>query len=90
MFQVITRDVCQEFERWTDALDAAKALIPNCKWFQEIRIVEDRKVVWVYTRSHKYPQFVGAGTYNRLARRFVLETLEEDTTEAHEPEEPSS
>lgn len=89
MFQVITRDVCQEFERWTDALDATKALIPNCKWFQEIRIVEDRDVVWVYTRSHKYPQFVGAGTYDRLARRFVLETLEEDPTEAPEPEEPS-
>ncbi|MBW4419790.1 MAG: hypothetical protein KME13_11240 [Myxacorys californica WJT36-NPBG1] len=89
MFQVISRDVRQEFERWTDALNAAKALIPNCKWFQEIRIVEDRNVVWVYTRSHKYPQFVGAGTYNRLARRFVLETLEEPT-EAPEPEEPSS
>lgn len=89
MFQVITRDGSQAFERWTDALDAAKALIPKCKWFQDIRILEDQNVVWVYSRSHKYPQFVGAGTYDRLARRFVLETLEEPT-EAPEPEEPSS
>lgn len=91
MFQVITRDVSQEFERWTDALDAAKALIPDCKWFQDIRIVEDRSVVWVYSRSHKYPQFVGAGTYDRLARRFVLETLEsEGAVETSEHEEPFS
>ncbi|NDJ18852.1 hypothetical protein [Myxacorys almedinensis] len=88
MFQVITRDGSQRFDRWTDALDAAKLLIPQCKWFQEIRILEEGQMVWVYSRSHKYPQFIGAGTYDRLARQFVLETLEEGTVEASDSEEP--
>lgn len=77
MFRVITRDFSQEFDRWIDALDAAKSLIPQCKWFQEIRILEKGEMVWVYSRSHKYPQFIGAGTYDRLAHRFLLETAEE-------------
>jgi hypothetical protein len=76
MFRVITRDFSQEFDRWIDALDVAKSLIPQCKWFQEVRILENGEMVWVYTRSHKYPQFIGAGTYDRLARRFLLETTE--------------
>jgi hypothetical protein len=81
MFRVITRDFSQEFDRWIDALDAAKSLIPQCKWFQEIRILENGEMVWVYTRSHKYPQFIGAGTYDRLARRFLLESAEETVEE---------
>jgi hypothetical protein len=81
MFRVITRDFSQEFDRWIDALDVAKSLIPQCKWFQEIRILEKGEMVWVYTRSHKYPQFIGAGTYDRLARRFLLESAEETVEE---------
>jgi hypothetical protein len=81
MFRVITRDFSQEFDCWIDALDVAKSLIPQCKWFQEIRILEKGEMVWVYTRSHKYPQFIGAGTYDRLARRFLLESAEETVEE---------
>ncbi len=29
MFKVVTPRFVQEFERWTDALDAAKSLIPQ-------------------------------------------------------------
>lgn len=81
MFRVITRDFSQEFDRWIDALDVAKSLIPQCKWFQEIRILENGEMVWVYSRSHKYPQFIGAGTYDRLARQFLLETTEDAAQE---------
>jgi hypothetical protein len=77
MFKVVTRNIIQEHVRWVDALEAAKALIPDCKWFQDIRILDEGELVWVYSRSHKYPQFVGAGTYDRLARLFLLETAVE-------------
>jgi hypothetical protein len=41
MFRVATRGVSQEFERWTDALEAGKALIPQCKsLLQDIRIFD--------------------------------------------------
>jgi hypothetical protein len=91
MFTVVTRQISESFDRWIDALDYAKSLIPQCKWFQDIRIFENKELVWVYSRSHKYPQFIGAGTYDRLARRFLIETAEqENTIETLENEEPSS
>lgn len=79
MFKVVTRDVLQEHVRWIDALEAAKSLIPQCKWFQDIRIFDENELVWIYSRSHKYPQFIGAGTYDRLARLFLLETAVEES-----------
>ena len=77
MFRVITPGFSQEFERWTDALNTAKSLQPKCKsLFQDIRILDGEDVVWVYSRSHTYPQFIGAGTYNRLAMLFLQEAME--------------
>lgn len=68
----------QEFERWIDALNAANALKPKCKSLtQDIRIFLFDDLVWVYSRSHKYPQYIGAGTYDRLARIFIQEAIEE-------------
>jgi len=87
VFKVVTRDVDREFDRWIDALDFAKSLIPQCKWFQDIRIFEKGNLVWVYSRSHKFPQFVGAGVYDRLAKRFLIETaIEEGTVDLNEDE----
>jgi hypothetical protein len=86
MFKVITRDIEQEYVRWTDALEFGKSLIPQCKWFQDVRIFDDKELVWIYSRSHKYPQFIGAGTYDRLAQLFLLEAAVEET--ALETEEP--
>jgi hypothetical protein len=78
-FKVVAPNVEQDFERWIDALDIAKSLIPSCKGlFQQVKILEDGKLLWAYDRFHRYPQFFGAGTYKRLARRFVVETLEDD------------
>lgn len=78
MFRVATRGTSQEFERWTDALEAGKALIPQCKsLLQDIRIFDEDQLVWIYSRSHTFPQFVGAGNYNRLARMFIAEAIAE-------------
>lgn len=83
MFKVVTRDYTAEFERWTDALNAANALKPKCKsLFQDIRIFAGEELIWIYSRSHLYPQYIGAGTYNRLAQLFVLEAMEEQQAEA--------
>ena len=78
-FKVVAPNVEQDYERWIDALEMAKSLIPSCKGlFQQVKILEEGKLIWAYDRFHRYPQFFGAGTYQRLARRFVLETLEDD------------
>ncbi len=78
MFKVVTRGLCQEFERWTDALNTAKSLQPKCKSiFEDIRILDGQEIVWVYSRSHTYPQYVGPGTYKRLAILFLQEASEE-------------
>ncbi|MGV0024029.1 retroviral-like aspartic protease family protein [Phormidesmis priestleyi] len=76
MFKVITPGFSQTCDRWIDALETGKSLIPKCKWFSDIRILEDGELVWVYSRSHKFPQFVGPGTYDRLAEKFLIETSE--------------
>jgi hypothetical protein len=92
MFRVVTRGVSEEYERWTDALEAGKALIPQCKsLLQDIRIFDGNQgdqLVWIYSRSHTYPQFVGAGSYNRLARMFIEEAIAEQ--EAQAPDSESS
>ncbi|PZD74416.1 hypothetical protein C1752_01233 [Acaryochloris thomasi RCC1774] len=77
VFKVTSPKFEQEFERWTDALEQAKELVPDCKGiFQEVRILEDGELVWVKDRFHRYPQFMGPGTYNRLARLFLQEDME--------------
>jgi hypothetical protein len=78
MFRVVFRESSQEFERWTDALEAAKLLIPQCKSLtQDIRIYLFEELIWLYSREHKFPKYIGAGTYDRLARLFVQEAIEE-------------
>jgi hypothetical protein len=78
-FRVSAHNFEQDFERWVDALEMAKSLIPSCKGlFQQVKILEDGKLIWAYDRFHRYPQFFGAGTYKRLAHRFLRETVEDD------------
>jgi hypothetical protein len=82
MFKVITKDFSQEFERWTDALNTAKSLVPQCKsWTQDIRIYLCDELIWLYSKEYKYPQYIGAGTYNRLANLFLQETLEDEANQ---------
>lgn len=77
MFRVATRGFSQEFERWTDAVNTANSLKPNCKsWLEDIRIFDGENLVWVYSLSHTYPQYIGAGTYKRLAILFLQEAAE--------------
>ncbi len=78
MFRVVFQDQNQEFERWTDALEAGKALIPGCKKLsQDIRIYLFNDLIWLYSRENKFPKYIGGGTYDRLARLFIQEALEE-------------
>lgn len=79
MFRVIAAGNQETFSRWTDALNKANSLIPNCKsFFKDIRIYYGEELIWVYSRLHKYPQYIGAGTYNKLARLFLAEATEEE------------
>lgn len=88
MFRVITPDFKAEYVRWTDALNKANSLIPNCQGlFKDIRIYYDDNLIWLYSRSHKYPQYIGAGVYDRLAQLFVKEAMEEDATKDSEKKE---
>ncbi len=78
MFKVIAKNCNRDFERWTDALYHAKSLIPQCKsLFEDIRIFYGEDLIWIYSREYKYPQYIGAGTYDRLARLFILENTAE-------------
>ncbi|VEP14978.1 conserved hypothetical protein [Hyella patelloides LEGE 07179] len=89
LFRVVAKNCDREFERWTDALYHAKSLIPKCRsLFEDIRIFVGNELVWVYSRSHKYPQYLGAGNYDRLARLFIAEAMEEEEA-AKEQEEVS-
>lgn len=92
MFKVVTPRFSQTFDRWTDALNTAKSLIPECKSLTEdIRIFLFDELVWVYSRSHKYPQYIGAGMYDRLARIFLQEAIAEPTSADAEPDtEPTA
>ena len=83
MFKVVTQGYSEEFQRWTDALNKAKSLMPQCKsWTQDIRIFLLDELVWVYSKSHKYPQYIGPRMYDRLARLFLQEALEEEQQKA--------
>lgn len=77
MFKVVASNLSQEFTRWTEALNAAKSLMPNCKWTETVKIYLCDELVWLYSREYKYPQYIGAGNYNRLAKLFIQETLED-------------
>lgn len=85
-FRVITKDFSQTFDRWTDALETANGLKPQCKsLLHDVRIFDGENLVWLYSRSHRYPMYIGAGTYDRLVALFVQEATEaEDVTEAVE------
>ncbi|MEL6231759.1 MAG: dihydropteroate synthase, partial [Cyanobacteria bacterium J06627_3] len=73
-FTVITRGFKQEFERWTDALETANGLRPQLKsWFVDIRIFDDKNLVWMYSKLRAHPEYIGPGTYDRLARLFMAE-----------------
>lgn len=73
-FKVVTPGFEQSFERWGDALAQANAMKPRLKsWLKDIRILEDGQPVWVYSRLRSHPEYLGPGTYNRLARLFVAE-----------------
>jgi hypothetical protein len=74
MFKVVMKDYEREFERWTDALAAGNSLKPKCKsLLQDIRIFDEGELIWIYSRSHTYPQYIGAGVYDKLARLFLVE-----------------
>ncbi|MEM8611527.1 MAG: dihydropteroate synthase [Cyanobacteria bacterium P01_H01_bin.105] len=73
-FTVITRGFKQEFERWTDALETANDLRPQLKsWFIDIRIFDGKDLVWMYSKLRAHPEYIGPGTYDRLARLFMAE-----------------
>jgi hypothetical protein len=79
MFKVVTPQYSQEFERWTDALNTAKSLMPQCKsWTEDVRVYLCDELIWIWSREYKYPQYIGAGTYNRLATLFLQEAMEEE------------
>ena len=83
MFRVITPGFEAEFPRWTDALNKANSLMPSCKsLFKDIRIYYGDNLIWIYSRSHKYPQYIGAGVYDRLAKLFIQEAIEEENEKA--------
>jgi hypothetical protein len=76
MFQLRAKGFQQTYDRWIDALDAAKPLQAKCGWFDEVQILEKSELIWVYSKGYKYPRFIGPGVYDRLAKRFVLESTE--------------
>ena len=79
MFRVITPRFDRQYSRWIDALEAANSLIPECKsLLEDVRIYLEDEMIWVYSLSHKYPQYIGPGMYNKLANLFIQETLEEE------------
>ena len=77
-FKVVTPGFEQEYDRWTDALEKANSLRPSLKsWFKDIRILESGATgwtpVWVFGRGRTHPEYLGPGTYDRLARLFIAE-----------------
>ncbi|MEL6930713.1 MAG: hypothetical protein AAFO95_19075 [Cyanobacteria bacterium J06600_6] len=82
MFRVITPGFDASYERWTDALNKANSLKPSCKGlFKDVRIYHGKNLIWLYSRVHKYPQYIGAGVYDNLARLFIAEAMEEAAKE---------
>ena len=77
-FKIVTPGYEEEFERWTDALDVANSMKASLKsWFKDIRILEEEggrwTPVWVFGRGRSHPEYLGPGTYDRLARLFITE-----------------
>ena len=78
MFRVITPGFEAQYDRWTDALNKANSLKPGCRGlFEDVRIYYGDNLIWLYSRSHKYPQYIGAGVYDKLAQLFIKEAQEE-------------
>jgi dihydropteroate synthase len=80
-FKVVAPEFEQTFERWTAALETANSMKASLKsWFKDIRILEESvetgswRLVWVYGRGRSHPEYIGPGTYDRLARLFIEET----------------
>jgi hypothetical protein len=74
MFRVFAKDYDRQFERWTDALEAGNSLKAKCKSLaRDVRIFDGDELIWIYSRSHTYPMYIGAGVYDKLARLFLLE-----------------
>jgi hypothetical protein len=85
MFRVLTKDFDETFDRWTDALEAGNGLKSKCRsLFQDVRIIEGKDVVWVYSRLHSHPMYMGPGTYDRLVKLFLIENAEFEE-EAEDP-----
>ncbi|MEL6938217.1 MAG: dihydropteroate synthase [Cyanobacteria bacterium J06598_1] len=77
-FKIVTPGYEEEFERWTEALEKANSMKSSLKsWFKDIRILEDGRPVWVYGRGRSHPEYLGPGTYDRLARLFITEAQDE-------------
>ncbi|MEL6579972.1 MAG: hypothetical protein AAFQ14_09470 [Cyanobacteria bacterium J06621_12] len=90
MFRVMTPGFEESYERWTDALNQANSLIPQCKGlFKDVRIYYGENLIWLYSRSHKYPQYIGAGVYDKLARLFISEAMEEEAANNSDPDSDS-
>jgi dihydropteroate synthase len=91
-FKVVTPGFEKTFERWTQALETANSMRSSLKsWFKDIRILEERgsegsqpqwRLVWVYGRGRSHPEYIGPGTYDRLARLFIEEAQTEETEAA--------
>ena len=82
MFRVMTPGFEKSYERWTDALNQANSMIPNCKGlFKDIRIYYGENLIWVYSRLHKYPQYIGPRMYDKLAKLFITEAMEEEAAQ---------
>ncbi|KPQ34489.1 MAG: dihydropteroate synthase FolP [Phormidesmis priestleyi Ana] len=85
-FKVVTPGFEQTFERWTDALAKANSMKSSLKsWFKDIRILENGagekaaswQTVWTFGRGRSHPEYLGPGTYDRLARLFIAEAQQE-------------
>ena len=86
-FKIVTPGYEQDFERWSDALEKANSLRPSLKsWFKDIRILESAErgwvLVWVFGKGRKHPEYLGPGTYDRLARLFIEEGQAEAASSA--------
>ncbi len=81
-FKIVTPGYEEVFERWTDALEIANSMKSSLKsWFKDIRILESDSAgwrpVWVFGRGRSHPEYLGPGTYDRLARLFIAEAQAE-------------
>jgi hypothetical protein len=91
MFRVFAKNYDRQFDRWTDALDAGNLLKSKCKsLFQDVRIFDGEELIWVYSRLHTYPQYIGAGVYDRLARLFILENAQKEVDQVDRRDLPFS